>query len=141
MSPEMQMNSDEARKELKNYLDKEIHQHQNAARVKSFTAQILFWGAIAASAIGTVNPATKWFPSEASISVLSAIPGVVLLIMNTFKYDAKSKWHKLKQRKLEGLYRGLVFEKKGTEECSIALTTILEDLDKNKIDLEAPSVR
>jgi hypothetical protein len=141
MTPEMQIKPEATRQELKNYLDKEIRQHQSAARLKSGIAQFLFWGAIAASAIGTVNPATKWFPSEAAISILAAIPGVVLLIMNTFKYDARSKWHKLKQRKLDGLYRGLAFENKGTEETSAALTKALEELDKIKVDLEAPSIK
>jgi hypothetical protein len=141
MTPEIQMNSADAFQELKNYLDKEIRQHQNAARLKSWTAQILFWGAIASSAIGAVNPDTDWFPSDAATSILAAIPGVVLLIMNTFKYDARSRWHKLKQRKLEGLYRGLAFEKKGTQETSAALTATLEELEKNRIDLEAPSIK
>jgi hypothetical protein len=141
MPPEMPIKPEAAFQELKDYLNKEIRQHQNAARFKSGIAQFLFWGAIAASFIGTVNPATKWFPSGAAISILAAIPGVVLLIMNTFKYDARSKWHKLKQRKLDGLYRGLAFENKGTEETSAALTLALEELDKIKVDLEAPSVK
>ena len=140
MTPE-QIKSEEAHQELKNSLAKEISEHKWAARVKSWIAQLLFWGAIAASAISTVNAATKWFSSEAATSILSAIPGVVLLIMNTFKYDAKSKWHKLKQRRLEGLYRGLAYENKGTVETSAALTRVLDELERIRVDLEAPRIK
>ena len=55
MTPDTQIKAEKAHQELKDYLSKEIRQHQSAARLKSWAAQFLFWGAIAASAIGTVS--------------------------------------------------------------------------------------
>lgn len=122
---------------LKAYLQKEIQQHQSSARLKSFLAHLLFWIVIAASALGLMNTSTDWLSKEA-LSGIAVIPGIALVITNTFKYEARSKWHKLKQRKLEGLCMRLMFEDASVNDISKEVTVVLEELDKIKIELERP---
>ncbi len=123
--------------ELTKYLQKEIGQHQNSARLKSILAHLLFWVVIVASGLGLLNIATNWFSKEV-LSGIAIIPGIVLVISNTFKYEARAKWHKLKQRKLEGLYRKLTFEDWTANDISKEITIVLEELDKIRIELEKP---
>jgi hypothetical protein len=123
---------------LKKYLDDEIHQHQLAARIKNVLAQLLFLVVIAVSGLGLINESTHWF-SGAELSGLSAIPGIILILTNTFKFEARSKWNKLKQRKLEGLYRKLIFENIPVEQISKEITIELEKLDEVRIELVKPT--
>jgi hypothetical protein len=123
--------------ELKKYLKKEIQQHQIAAQWKSALAQLLFLLVILTSGLGLINTATQWFSKEI-LSALAVVPGIILLISNTFKYEARAKWHKLKQRKLEGLCRKLLFENATVEEISKETTFVLEELDKIRVELEKP---
>lgn len=123
--------------ELKKYLQKEIQQHQKSARLKSIVAHLLFWVVIIASGLGLVNITTQWFSKE-GLSAIAIIPGIALVISNTFKYEARSKWHKLKQRKLEGLCRKLMFEDGRVNDISKETTLVLEELDKIRVELEKP---
>jgi hypothetical protein len=123
--------------ELKNYLKKEIRQHQLAAQWKSALAQLLFLIVILTSGLGLINTATNWFNKE-GLSALAVIPGIILLISNTFKYEARAKWHKLKQRKLERLCNKLTYEKATVEEISREMSESLEELDKIRVELEKP---
>jgi Ni/Fe-hydrogenase subunit HybB-like protein len=138
-TPLAEIASTEAEKHtaLKRYLEKEIRQHQQSARYKSIAAHLLFWCVILASALGLINTSTGWF-SNKLLSAIAVVPGIAIIIANTFKYDARAKWHKLKQRKLEGLCRRLVFENAPVEEISKAITIELEELDKLKVALEKP---
>lgn len=123
--------------ELKKYLQREIGQHQNSGRLKSILAHLLFWIVIIASGLGLLNIATNWFSKEA-LSGIAIIPGIALIVSNTFKYEARAKWHKLKQRKLEGLCRKLMFEDGAVSDISKEITIVLEELDKIRIELEKP---
>jgi hypothetical protein len=113
-TPDMSATSadDKLREELSAYLIGESGQREWAARRKSILAHLLFGTAIAASALGTMNPMAGWLIADEWTSILAAIPGMVLLTMNTFKYEERFKWHKLKQLKLEAVQRALIFEGK-----------------------------
>jgi hypothetical protein len=123
--------------ELKKYLQKEISQHQKSARLKSILAHLLFWVVIIASGFGLLNIATNWLSKEV-LSGIAVIPGIALVISNTFKYEARAKWHKLKQRKLEGLCGKLMFEDGTVSDISKERTIVLEELDKIRVELEKP---
>jgi hypothetical protein len=69
---------------------------------------------------------------------LVIIPGIALVIANTFKYEARSKWHKLKQRKLEALCNKLVYEDATASEISKEMNIVLEELDDSRTGLEKP---
>lgn len=135
---EVAVNTDEQKiLALKEYLQKEIRQHQSSARLKSVLAHLLFWCVILTSAIGLINTSTGWLSKE-ELSGIAVIPGVALVIANTFKYEARSKWHKLKQRKLEGLYMRLIFQGATVSNISKEITEVLEELDKIRVELEKP---
>ncbi len=123
---------------LKDYLNTEIHEHQLAARIKNVLAQLLFLLVIITSGLGLINGSTDWF-TKTELSGIAAIPGIILLISNTFKFEARSKWNKLKQRKLEGLRRKLMFENIPIEQISREITTELEKLDEVRVELVKPA--
>jgi hypothetical protein len=125
------------KQDLKKYLEKEINQHRNAARLKSILAHLLFWIVILASGLGLLNIAIHRVSNEL-MSGIAIIPGIVLIVSNTFKYEARAKWHKLKQRKLEGLCRKLMFEDATANDISKEITIVLEELDKIRVELEKP---
>ncbi len=123
---------------LKKELQREIQQHRNAARFKGIMAHLLFWVVIAASS-GSLVYSVVTKPDTRILSILGIIPGIALAITNTFKYEARAKWNKLKQRKLEGLCRRLVYENGVVSDISKELTLILEELDKERVGLEKPA--
>ena len=102
-------------------------------------AHLLFWIVILASGWSLVNSVSHE-PSREISSLLGIVPGIILIIANTIKYEARSKWNKLKQRKLEGLYRKLTLEGASVSDVSKELTLVLEELDKERVGLEKPII-
>ena len=123
--------------DLVKYLEKEINQHQSACRFKNVLAQLLFLIIILFSALALINTGTNWFNIK-ELSIIAAMPGIILIFSNTFKFEARSKWNKLKQRKLEGLINKLKFENASVEEISKEMREELEKLDEMRIQLEKP---
>lgn len=123
--------------DLVRYLEKEIKQHQSACRLKNVIAQLLFLVIIIFSALGLINTGTDWFDIK-QMSIIAAMPGIILIFSNTFKFEARSKWNKLKQRKLEGLLNKLKFEGASVAEISKEMREELEKLDEMRIQLEKP---
>ena len=123
--------------DLVKYLEKEIKQHQTACWIKNVIAQLLFLTVIFFSALGLLNTGTEWF-SIKQMSAIAAMPGIILIFTNTFKFDARSKWNKLKQRKLEGLLNKLRFEGATVAEISKEMREELEKLDEMRVQLEKP---
>ena len=121
---------------LVNYLQKEIKQHQQSALVKGFIAHLLFWCVIVTSSLGLFSTFSDKI--KLILPVLVIIPGIALVIANTFKYEARSKWHKLKQRKLEALCNKLMYEDASASEISKEMNVVLEELDKVRTALEKP---
>jgi hypothetical protein len=123
--------------DLVKYLEKEAKQHQSACRTKNFLTQLLFFAIIICSALGLVNTKLP-FIDLPEMSIIAAMPGVLLIVSNTFKFSERSKWHKLKQRKLEGLLSKLKFENATVEEISKEMREELEKLDDMRVQLEKP---
>lgn len=127
----------ENKEKLERYLVKEIRQHQWAARTKMCVIHFLYFTAIICFGLALLQTENKILPKELH-SIIIILPAVIMLIANTFKYDEKAKWNKLKQRKLEGLQRKLIFENVAAEEISKEITIELEKLDSMKVELEKP---
>ncbi|MFC1224564.1 hypothetical protein ACFE6N_12190 [Pedobacter sp. BG31] len=126
--------------ELVKYLEKEAKQHQSACRIKNVLAQLLFLITITFSALGLINTGTDWFNLK-EMSAIAAMPGIILIFSNTFKFEERSKWNKLKQRKLEGLLFKLKFENAMVEEISKEMREELEKLDEMRVQLEKPTTK
>ena len=131
------INSNEKVAQLSLELEKEINQHKNAARFKSAITQLLFWISISASALAGLNLATKYF-DVTGVSILATIPGIVLIINNTFKYSAQARWHKLKQKKFLGLRNQLEYEGQSVDVVSKSLTALEAELEDLRVEMELP---
>ncbi|HEX9930103.1 MAG TPA: hypothetical protein VGB02_16335 [Pyrinomonadaceae bacterium] len=132
-------NEDQSKKKLREYLEKEMRQHDRAAKYKSLAAHLLLWIAIISSALATFNIKVGWLKDE-NVNVLAAVPVVILYIISTFKYEARARWHKVKARALQGFLFELDFKKNvETDELSIRVMQKLIELDDIKGELGVPS--
>ena len=80
---------------------------------------------------GTVNPTTKWLASAAWTSVLAAMPGVVLLLMHIFEFDARAEWYKRRQQSWTSL-RKPCFRGEEHQRCIALLTITSEELESSR---------
>ncbi|MFP5438203.1 MAG: hypothetical protein ACLGH8_10480 [Bacteroidia bacterium] len=133
MEHQLQMQNYE---QLKKYLEKEIKQHQTASRLKNIVVQLLYLFIIICYALVLLKDVAG-ISKEFSLAI-AGMPGIILLISNTFKYEEKAKWNKLKQRKLESLCRKLIFENASIEEISREISIELEKLDQLRVALNKP---
>ncbi len=130
---------DQAKKKLRDYLEKEMRQHDRAAKYKSLAAHLLLWIAIISSAIATLNIGAITVENK-GVNIWAAVPVVVLYIMNTFKYEARARWHKVKARALQGFLFELDFKKDiETDDLSMRVMSKLIELDDIKGELGVPS--
>jgi hypothetical protein len=111
------------------YLCYEIFRYRKAAKRRFLVGRFLLCVGIGARVLGIVNSTTRWLAPDAWTSVLAAVPGIVLLLTQIFKYDARAEWHKRQQQSLEALYKRFVFDGASPEEASALLATISEELD------------
>lgn len=111
------------------YLCYEIFRCRKAAKRRFILGRFLLCVGIGASVLGIVNSTTRWLAPDAWTSVLAAVPGVVLLLMQIFRYDFRAEWHKCKQQSLEALYKSFIFNGASTEEVSALLAIISEEWD------------
>ena len=130
------LSEEQKRVELVAYIQKEIVQHKGASRFKSGVAQAALVAGVFASFIASVQAALPTPESEAALRVtVAAIPGLVVLFNSTLKYEARGRWHKLKQRKLEALLFELKFQDGSVTDIAQRLTETLQQLDAIKTEL------
>ena len=101
------------------------------ARGNYFALWTMYVVAVAASIIATLFAATKLL-TGGWLAVLTAVPAVVLLVNNTFKFDARSQWHYEKKRRLASLLRLSQAGAKATSPAEVAekWNRIDEEMDK-----------
>jgi len=75
-------------KQLENY----IGLYHRLALANYAAIFFLYGIAVGASVLSTLFAATG-FVTRGYLAALTAIPGVVLLINNAFKFNARSQWH------------------------------------------------
>jgi hypothetical protein len=89
---------------MESQLSEEVSHYLLLARINYFTLFVLYVIAVAASVLATICAATGWLP-RAGLAVTTAVPGIVLLVNNTFKFNARAQWHFEKRRRLASLLR------------------------------------
>lgn len=99
------------------------------ARANYFFAYVLLAIAVASSVVASIGVASGLL-APAVAALLAAIPGVVLLTIGTFKFEARADWWYGKHHGLDALYRGLVFEGRTAADVSRDLTVLIRDLEK-----------
>jgi len=109
-----------------------VEHYQRLARGNYFTVWFLYLLSVAASIAATFMAAVGGFDRE-TLAVITAIPGVVILLSNTFKFSARSQWHYEKKRQLEALLRLAEARAKATSDPEVAekWNRIDEELEKS----------
>ena len=77
--------------------------------------------AVSCSAVATLSVAVGLWPKTVN-AVLAALPGLMYLANRQFRFEERSKWWFEKFYVIEGLYRGLVRERRDEAEISKELT-------------------
>jgi len=83
--------------------------------------------AVVGSAVATLSIAADLWPKGVR-AALAALPGVMYLANRQFRFESRAQWWFEKFYVIEGLYRGLVREKRDEAEVSKELTLKSSDL-------------
>ena len=84
----------------------EVAHYLRLARGNYFTVWGLYVVSVGASIVATVLAASGVLKEQGHLlALVTAIPGVVILVNNTFKFNARSQWHYDKKRQLDSLLR------------------------------------
>jgi hypothetical protein len=125
------------REKLEEYLTEEIQKHRIYSMAKRVAAWALLLAATIAGGLVVVNVGTKWFDAD-QLSALTGIGAALLALLRWAKFQEQAKWNKLKQRKLEGFYRQLMFEGADERTISAELTKTMEELERMRAWLQIP---
>ena len=110
--------------ELKNELQALFDEHNKWCVRDWFTAQVLFWiGILSAFSATSVLVLFKDVPKEA-LAIMAAVPGLILIITNTFSFAERSNWHELYRARLRGLLRRLRDQNERIETISSELSAL-----------------
>ena len=111
-------------KELKNRIKSCHHLGQTNYRL----AYLVILTAIITNIFATFFVATDYLLKPYT-ALLTAMPGILLLLNRTLKFEDKARWYWKHMRKLDGLLRAMEFESKQAAEISHELTEIDEMMD------------
>jgi hypothetical protein len=90
-------------------------------RVNYCAAYLFLILAVCCSALATLSVAVEMWPKAVN-AVLASLPGVMYLVNRQFRFEERSKWWFEKFYIIEGLYRGIVRERRDEAEISKELT-------------------
>ena len=113
-------------------LSSDVDHYSALARANYFTVWVLYLVSLGASIAATFMAATGGF-DKITLAVTTAIPGVVILANNMFKFNARSQWHYEKRRQLQALSRLAEAGAKATSDPEVAekWNRIDEELEKS----------
>lgn len=109
-----------------------VEHYQGLARGNYFTVWTLYLLSVGASISATFMAAVGGF-EKTTLAVVTAIPGIVILLSNTFKFSGRSQWHYEKKRQLESLLRLAEAGAQATSDPEVAekWNRIDEELEKS----------
>lgn len=118
--------------ETERRLSGDVAHYLTLARANYFSVWGFYALSIGSSVAATFLAATKTTTTNA-LPVLTAIPGVILLITSTFKFNARSQWHYEKKRRLDSLLRLSLAKAQATSEAEVAekWNRIDEEMDRS----------
>jgi hypothetical protein len=118
--------------ETQRKLASDVEHYQRLARGNYFTVWFLYLFSVGASIAATFMAAVGGFENT-TLAATTAIPGIVILLSNTFKFSARSQWHYEKKRQLQALSRLAEAGAKATSDAEIAekWNRIDEEMDKS----------
>jgi hypothetical protein len=112
-------------------LEVAVAYYRRLARANYYTVWALYVLSVGASIVATASAATGWL-DKAPLALLTAFPGVVLMVTNTLKLNARCQWHYDKKRHLQALLRLAQSGAKATTPPEVAekWNRIDEEMDK-----------
>ena len=96
-------------------------------RMNYCAGYVILLVAVLSSAVATLSVAADLGP-KAVRAALAALPGVMYLANRQFRFESRAQWWFEKFYMIEGLYRGLVRERRDEAEVSRELTLRSSDL-------------
>lgn len=91
-------------------------------RVNYGAAYLFLILAVSCSALATLSVSEGIWPKPVN-AMLAALPGIMYLANRQFRFEERSKWWFEKFYVIEGLYRGIVYERRDEAEISKELTS------------------
>ncbi len=88
-----------------------------------YFAFVCLLAALVTNGLAVVFVATD-FGSQPLRATLTALPGLLILVNQVFKFDVRSRWWWLKHHKVEALQRGLRDQGKDAASISAALSQV-----------------
>jgi len=119
--------ADEMMEELLKQIQEDIDGCRRRARHNYYAAYTLFVLALGGTVAATFISASQSPPWLRAL--VTAIPGVVVLIHGTLKFQQKSRWYWNRVRKFESLVRKAKYEGVGLPEVSREFSAISEKLE------------
>ena len=105
-----------------------INQYKGLARANYWTVYVMYLLALAGSVLATLMIAAN-VGSTPLRGVLTALPGIVLVINNALEFEKRSAWHWEKTRGLEELLDALTIQHQSSEDVSQRLATLNREMD------------
>ena len=96
-----------------------VNKYRKLAKLNYFIAFGLYLIAVIASILSTLM-ALMGTLSGPELAAITAIPGAVLLVMGTFRFVERARWHFDKKNQLNALYRLARSKAPGTSPAEIA---------------------
>ena len=107
-------------------LNAQIEQAISRHKGNYITAYALILLAVLGSGLTTILVAAgaQW-PKEL-LAAIAALPGFIVLILNTIPFDARADWWSAKTRRLEALRRSVLYEGQSADTVSRAMTQFID---------------
>src|SRR5436190_24063384 len=75
------------------------------ARSNYYSAYLFLGVAVIASAVASIAVAAKVEWNDVTKAALAALPGIVVLVMTTFRFDARAEWWWARRHGMDALRR------------------------------------
>jgi hypothetical protein len=111
---------------LESELNAQIAQATSRHKGNYRTAYALILLAVLSSGVTTILVAAAAPVPKELVAAIAALPGFIVLVLNTMPFDARANWWSTKQRRLEALRRSLLFEGQDASVVSKAMTQFID---------------
>jgi hypothetical protein len=117
-------------KTLQEELAQEVHKAGRLAAKNYYFSFGCLLVALATNGLAVVFVATD-FASQATRATLTALPGLLILVNQVFKFDSRSRWWWLKHHKVQALQRELRDQGGNPADVSKALSQVQLESEGN----------
>jgi hypothetical protein len=123
-------------KEFVTKLENGAEHYAAMARIDFTVACLLFWIAVLTSIAAALG--AYFSLSQKTISILAAAPALVMLIEQTFSFEARSNWHWERTHILKDVAGQVRFKNLSVEDAFDQKNKRLDELEKRFPKLRAP---